>query len=42
MPGSLVYTTLELAIGEITDIEFSRELDPVSTYKELKVTPITK
>ncbi len=42
MTGSLVYTTLEIAIGEITDIEFGRELDPVSTYKELKVSPITK
>ena len=35
--GSKIYTTLEVAVGELTDVEFTRELDPVTTYKELKV-----
>jgi predicted DNA-binding protein with PD1-like motif len=35
--GSKVYTTLEVAIGEITDTMFTREIDPKTTYKELKV-----
>jgi len=38
--GSIVYTTLEVAIGEISDVEFTRETDPVTTYKELKVIPV--
>ena len=38
--GSKIYTTLEIAIGELKDIEFKRELDPQSTYKELKVYPL--
>lgn len=40
LEGSKVYTTLEIALGEVTDVEFVRELDPVSTYKELKVVPL--
>jgi predicted DNA-binding protein with PD1-like motif len=42
MAGSLVFTTLEVALGEMTDITFSRELDPVSTFKELRVSPTQK
>ncbi|MGZ3727371.1 MAG: PPC domain-containing DNA-binding protein [Pseudobdellovibrio sp.] len=37
--GSVIYTTLEVAIGELTDVEFTREIDKVTTYKELKVVP---
>ena len=37
--GSKIYTTLEVAIAELTDIEFKRERDPVSTWEELKVVP---
>ena len=37
--GSIIYTTLEIAIGELKDVEFTRETDPVTTYKELKVIP---
>ena len=40
--GSKVYTTLEIAIGEISDVQFTREVDPVTTYKELKITPNKK
>jgi predicted DNA-binding protein with PD1-like motif len=35
--GSIVYTTLEIAIGELNDVEFSREIDPSTGFKELKV-----
>lgn len=42
MEGSAIYTTLEVALGVVTDIEFKRELDPVSTYKELKVYPLNQ
>jgi predicted DNA-binding protein with PD1-like motif len=42
MEGSKVYTTLELALGEVTDIEFTRETDPASGYKELKVISLKK
>ncbi len=37
--GSKVYTTLEVALGSINDVEFKREHDPASTYDELKVYP---
>ncbi|MBL7714145.1 MAG: DNA-binding protein [Bdellovibrionales bacterium] len=35
MPGSKVFTTLEIVLVEFTDIEFARELEPASGYKEL-------
>ena len=38
--GSKIYTTLEIALMEITDIEFTREIDKASGYKELKINPI--
>jgi predicted DNA-binding protein with PD1-like motif len=38
--GSKIFTTLEVAIAEITDIEFSRELDKATTYKELKTKSV--
>ena len=37
MDGSLVYTTAEIAVGELTALEFSREVDPKTTYRELAV-----
>jgi predicted DNA-binding protein with PD1-like motif len=37
--GCLVHTTAELVIGELTDVEFRRELDPVTGYAELTVLP---
>jgi hypothetical protein len=40
MDGSAIFTTLEVSIGAMTDLEFKREVDPVSTYKELKVYPL--
>lgn len=33
--GSHVYTTAEVVIGEMTGAVFSREIDPMTTYKEL-------
>lgn len=38
-PGNLVYTTAEIVIGVITDVEFSRQPDPKSGYNELVITP---
>lgn len=38
MPGCTVRTTLELVIGELTDLSFSRQLCPVSGYDELHIT----
>lgn len=40
MDGSMVYTTLEISLGALTDLEFKRELDPATTFKELKVYPL--
>ncbi|HVY61720.1 MAG TPA: PPC domain-containing DNA-binding protein [Planctomycetota bacterium] len=37
--GTLVYTTAEIAIGEIDDVTFERRPDPETTYRELVVTP---
>lgn len=38
MPGCTVRTTLELVIGELTDLSFSRQLCPASGYEELSIT----
>jgi predicted DNA-binding protein with PD1-like motif len=38
MDGSKIHTTLEIALGEITDLEFLREPDPITTFDELKVS----
>lgn len=35
--GCLVYTTAEIAIGELPAMRFSREMDTASGYPELKV-----
>jgi len=37
--GNIVRTTAELVIGELTDVSFSRLLDPETGYDELVVTP---
>lgn len=36
---NLVYTTAEIAIAQIHDVQFSRELDLDTGYAELKVFP---
>ncbi|WP_230471103.1 PPC domain-containing DNA-binding protein [Hymenobacter jejuensis] len=40
LPGNIIYTTAELVIGVLDEVDFRRELDPVSTYKELKIYPL--
>jgi len=42
MEGSLIYTTAEIAIGELDDVIFSRPIDPETTYDELVITPRKK
>lgn len=39
MPGCTVRTTLELVIGELTELAFSRQPCAVSGYDELVITP---
>jgi predicted DNA-binding protein with PD1-like motif len=39
MDGSLVYTTAEVVIAELSDLEFKREEDKTFGYKELVVYP---
>jgi uncharacterized protein len=39
MDGSLVYTTAEIAIGELPRVVFAREEDPTYGYDELVVHP---
>jgi len=39
MDGCLVRTTLELVIGELNEVSFSRQPCPHSGYDELTVTP---
>jgi predicted DNA-binding protein with PD1-like motif len=36
-PGSAVYTTAEVVLAELTDLDFSRELCPLSGWEELVV-----
>jgi uncharacterized protein len=37
--GSEVFTTAEIVLGELTDVVFSRPLDPETTYDELVISP---
>lgn len=37
MDGNSVYTTAEVVIAELLDVEFRREVDPITGYKELVV-----
>ena len=39
LPGSLVYTTAEIVIGDLEDVIFKREIDGETGYKELKIYP---
>ncbi|WP_345222165.1 PPC domain-containing DNA-binding protein [Hymenobacter koreensis] len=39
LDGNLVYTTAELVIGVLEDVEFRREPDPTFGYNELVVYP---
>lgn len=42
LEGSIVYTTAELVVGVLEEVDFRRETDPVSTYQELAVYPREK
>ena len=42
LDDSLIYTTAELVIGELTDLQFDRIVDSTYGYKELSVRPRTK
>ncbi len=42
LDGNLVYTTLELVIADLEDVEFVREKDPAYGYDELVVKPRIK
>lgn len=42
LDGNLIYTTAEIVIGEAETLRFSRETDPATTFKELKVYPRTR
>lgn len=37
MDGNLIYTTAEMVIGILPDLEFARETDPTYGYKELVI-----
>ena len=39
LAGNKVYTTAELVLGELEDVEFTRELDETYGYEELAVHP---
>jgi len=39
LDGNLIYTTAELVIGVLEELDFQRETDPVSTYQELSIYP---
>lgn len=39
LDGNLVYTTAELVLGVLDDVEFRRETDPTFGYRELAVHP---
>lgn len=40
LDGNLVYTTAELVVGVLEDVEFGRETDPTFGYRELTVRPV--
>lgn len=41
LEGCVVRTTMELVLGDLSELEFSREYCPLSTYEELAVIPRT-
>jgi predicted DNA-binding protein with PD1-like motif len=42
LEDNLVFTTLEIVVGELQDYEFVRETDPTYGYDELVVKPLKK
>jgi predicted DNA-binding protein with PD1-like motif len=38
LQGNLIYTTAEIVLVKLSDLEFSRAIDPSYNYKELVVT----
>lgn len=40
LDGNRIYTTAELVLGVLDEVDFRRETDPVSTYQELVVYPV--
>ena len=40
LDGNIVYTTAELVVGVLEELDFRRETDPVSTSQELTVYPL--
>ncbi len=42
MPGCLIYTTAEIVVGVLPQLQFGRSLDPISGYRELKIEPHLK
>lgn len=42
MEGNIVMTATELVIGDATEFSFSRETDPDTKNRELKITPAEK
>ena len=38
MDGSTIYTTAEIVMGIVPNSIFKREIDPLTGYKELKIT----
>lgn len=41
MPGTRIYTTAEIVVGELTDVAFTREPDSTYGYRELVPFPRT-
>lgn len=41
LDGNLVYTTAELVVGVLEELDFRREPDPTYGYRELTVYPLT-
>lgn len=37
LEGCEIYTTAEIVVGEARNLRFSREVDPATTFKELRV-----
>ncbi len=37
LDGCRVYTTAEIVIGELPELDFTRDPDPITTYRELRV-----
>lgn len=42
LDGCLIYTTAEIVLAELPELEFAREPDPVTTWKELSIRKAKK